>query len=255
MVLNVLNFGMTLFEINRTNIALMPKTNNPQRMTDFRPISLSNVVYKLISKTISKRLKAILPHIITENQSAFTADRLITDKVLVAYEIMHFLKKKRGWNDSFMAAKLDMSKAFDRVEWIFIERVMRKMGFNEGWINLVMKCISSVSYSVIINDMTHGNIVPTRGLRHGDSLSLYLFLLCAEGFSAFIHDATRTKQLNGTSIYRGAPKITHLFFANDSLLFCRANGDECNKLKEILGIYEFASGQKINTDKSFIFFS
>ena len=255
MVLNVLNFGMTLFEINRTNIALMPKTNNPQRMTDFRPISLSNVVYKLISKTISKRLKAILPHIITKNQSAFTADRLITDKVLVAYEIMHFLKKKRGWNDSFMAAKLDMSKAFDRVEWIFIEKVMRKMGFNEGWINLVMKCISSVSYLVIINDMTHGNIVPTRGLRQGDSLSLYLFLLCAEGFSALIHDATRTKQLNGTSIYRGAPKIIHLFFANGSLLFCRANGDECNKLKEILGIYEFASGPKINTDKSFIFFS
>ena len=92
MVLNVLNFGMTLFEINRTNIALVPKTNNPQRMTDFRPISLCNVVYKLISKTIANRLKAILPHIITENQSAFTADRLITDNVLVAYEIMHFLK-------------------------------------------------------------------------------------------------------------------------------------------------------------------
>ena len=118
------------------------------------------------------------------------------------------------------------------------------MGFNEGWINLVMKCISSVSYSVIVNDTTPGNIVPTRELRQGDSLSPYLFLLCAEGFSALIHDAARTKQLNGKSICRGAPKITHLFFANDSLLFCRANGDECNKLKEILGIYEFASGQK-----------
>ena len=202
MVLNVLNFGMTLFEINRTDIALMPKTNNPQRMTDFKPISLCNVVYKLISTTIANCLKAILPHIITENQSAFTADRLITDNVSVAYEIMHFLKQKRGWNDSFMAAKLDMSKAFDRVEWIFIEKVMRKMGFNEGWINLVMKCISSVSYSVIVNDTTPGNIVPTRELRQGDSLSPYLFLLCAEGFSALIHDAARTKQLNGTSICR-----------------------------------------------------
>ena len=96
MVLNVLNFGMTLFEINRTNIALVPKTNNPQRMTNFRPISLCNVVYKLISTTIANRLKAILPHIITENQSAFMADRLITDNVLVVYEIMHFLKQKRG---------------------------------------------------------------------------------------------------------------------------------------------------------------
>jgi len=90
------------------------------------------------------------------------ADRLITDNVLVVYEIMHFLKQKRGGSDSFMAAKLDMSKAFDRVEWIFVEKVMRKMGFNEDWINLVMNCISSVSYSVIINGTTYGNIVPTR---------------------------------------------------------------------------------------------
>ena len=146
MVLNVLNSGMSLSDINRTNIALMQKTNKPQRMTEFRPISLCHVVYKLVSKTLTNRLKAILPYIISKNQSAFTADRLITNNVLVAYEIMHFLKHKRGGNDSLMAAKLDMSKAFDRVEWIFVEKVMRKMGFDENWINLVMKCISSMSY-------------------------------------------------------------------------------------------------------------
>ena len=255
MVLNVLNSGMSLSDINRTNIALVPKTNNPQRMTEFRPISLCNVVYKLVSKTLANRLKAILLYIISENQSAFTADRLITNNVLVAYEIMHFLKHKRGGNDSLMAAKLDMSKAFDRVEWIFVEKVMRKMGFDENWINLVMKCISLVSYSVIINGTTYGNIIPTRGLRQGDPLSPYLFLLCAEGFFALIHDAARNNQLHGISICRGAPKITQLFFANDSLLFCRANGNECSKLKEILSLYESALGQKINIDKSSIFFS
>ena len=191
MVLNVLNSDMSLSNINRTNIALVPKTNNPQRMTEFKPISLCNVVYKLVFKTLANRLKAILPYIISENQSAFTTDRLITDNVLVAYEIMHFLKHKEYGNDSFMVAKLDMSKAFDRLEWIFIEKVMRKMGFNENWINLVMKCISSVSYSILINGTTYGNIMPTRGLQQGNPLSLYLFLLCAEGFSTLIHNAAR----------------------------------------------------------------
>ena len=254
-VLNVLNSGMSLSDLNRTNIALVPKNNNPQIMIEFQRISLCNVVYKLVSKILANPLKAILPYIISENQSAFTADRLITDNVLVAYEIMHFLKHKRGGNDSFMAVKLDMSKAFDRVEWIFVEKVMRKMGFDENWINLVMKCISSISYSVIINGTTYGNIIPTRGLRQGDPLSPFLFLLCAEGFSAQIHDVAQNNQLHGISICRGAPKITHLFFAYDSLLFCRANGNECNKLKEILSMYESASGRKINTDKSFIFFN
>ena len=255
LVKNVLNHGMFISEINRTNIALVPKNKNPQRMTDFRPISLCNVVYKLISKTLANCLKAILPFIILENQSAFMANRLIIDNALVCYEIMHYLKHKRNGNDSFIAAKLDMSKAFDRVEWYFIEMVMRKMGFNESWIGLVMKCLTSVTYSVIINGSVHGSIMPTRGLKQGDALSPYLFLLCAEGFSALINEAARCQQLNGISICLGSPRINHLFFADDSLLFCKANGTECNKLKEILRTYEVALGKKINTEKSSIYFS
>ena len=189
LVLNVLNHDMSVSEINKTNIALVPKNKNPQKMTDFRPNSLCNVVYKLSSKTLANRLKAILPFIMLENQSAFVANKLITDNILVAYEIMHYLKHKRGGNDSFMAVKLDMSKAFDKVEWSFIEMIMRKIGFNESWIDLVMKCITSVTYLVIINGSVHGSIVPTRGLKQGDPLSPYLFLLCVEGFSALINEA------------------------------------------------------------------
>ena len=199
LVLNVLNHDMSVSEINKTNIALVPKNKNPQKMTDFRPNSLCNVVHKLSSKTLANRLKAILPFIMLENQSAFVANKLITDNILVAYEIMHYLKHKRGRNDSFMVIKLDMSKAFDRVEWSFIEMIMRKIGFDESWIDLVMKCITSVTYLVIINGSVHGSIVPTRGLKQGDPLSPYLFLLCVEGFSALINEAGRYIHMLGFS--------------------------------------------------------
>ena len=193
-----------------------------------------NVIYKLILKTLANRLKVFLPLIIIENYSAFTADRLVTNNVLIDYELMHYLKHKREGRDSFMATKLDMSKAFNRVEWGFIEGIMRKLGFNEKWINLVMMCVSSVSYSVIINGDTYGNIVISRGLRQGEPLSPYLFLLCVEGLSALLHEAARNQHLSGISISKGCPKITHLFFADDSLLFCKANNEECRKLKKIL---------------------
>ena len=120
MVLNILNSNMSMASLNKTNITLIPIVNNPKKMTDFRPISLCDVVYKLISKTIANRFKTLLPHIILENQSAFTPDRLIIDNVLVVFELMHFLNHKNAGKDGYMAAKLDMSKAFDRVGWCFI---------------------------------------------------------------------------------------------------------------------------------------
>ena len=154
-----------------------------------------------------------------------------------------------------MAVILDMSKAFDRVKWCFIEVAMGKLGFYEKWICLIMHCITIVSNSIIINGSAHGCITPSRGLWQGDPLSPYLFLICAEAFSSLIHNATRSKELDGISICRGCPYVTRLFFANDSLLFCKANSQECYILTEILRKYEAASGQKINTNKSSIFFN
>ena len=113
MVLNVLNMNMSMSKINRTNITLVPKINNPSKMTDFRPISLSNVVYKLVAKVLANRLKVVLPHIISENQSAFLSKRLITDNVLVAFELMHYLEHKKEGKENLMAVKLDISKAYD----------------------------------------------------------------------------------------------------------------------------------------------
>jgi len=116
MVLNVLNSNISMADINKTFITLILKTNNPANMIEFRPISLSDVIYKLIFKVLANRLKSVLPQIISENQSAFLSKRLITDNVLISFELMHYLDHKRDGKDCYMAIKLDMSKAYDWVE-------------------------------------------------------------------------------------------------------------------------------------------
>ena len=118
------------------------------------------------------------------------------------------------------------------------------MGFHSKWVSLIMQCISIVTYSVIINGEAYGCITPSRGLHQGDPFSPGLFLLCAKGLSVLVHQAARNQALNGVSICRGCPSVMHLFFANDSLLFCKANAQECNELMNIIGVYESASSQK-----------
>jgi hypothetical protein len=130
--------GKMLKSINYTHIALIPKVKAPESMTQFRPISLCNVMYKIISKVLANRLKLVLNHVISGNQSAFVPERLITDNILVAFEALHYLKTKRKGRSTHMAVKLDMSKAYDRVEWDFLSTMMCKMGFNDRWVNLVM---------------------------------------------------------------------------------------------------------------------
>ena len=154
-----------------------------------------------------------------------------------------------------MALKLDMSKAYDRVEWPCLENIMRKMGIHQKMIEVIMRCITTVTYSIRINGQTRGRIVPSRGLRQGDPLSPYLFLFCAEGLSALLRRATERQSINGVAVCRRAPRISHLFFADDSLIFCRASLEECDELQRIFSVYEAASGQQLNKAKTALFFS
>jgi hypothetical protein len=254
-VLSFLNDGIFDADINQTYIALIPKVKSPEFITDYRPISLCNVLYKLIAKVLANRLKTVLPSIISATQSAFIPGRLITDNILVAFEALHTMDAKLKGKEGFMALKLDMSKAYDRVEWTFLETVMRKIGFAERWIMLAMTCIKTVSYSILINGKPYGNILPSRGLRQGDPLSPYFFLLCAEGLSTIISRVEREARLTGLPITRGGTRLSHLFFADDSLLFCKAKLEEWHQVREALQIYEMASGQKLNSGKTAIFFS
>ena len=223
---------------------------NPELVSEFRPISLCNVLYKIFSKVLANRLM-VLPALIIEHQSAFTKSHLI----LIAFETIHSMQNHRSGKEGYMAVKLDMSKAYRRVEWPFLEAVMKWMGFIERWIQLMMVGVKTESYSILVNGEPKGLIKPTRGLRQGDPLSSFLFMLRTEGLHGLISQATSQGELLGYSLCKNGPKLTHLLFANDSLLFCRATPQECEKVLEILDTYSQGSGQHINKSKTTIFFN
>ncbi|KAA3454812.1 reverse transcriptase [Gossypium australe] len=176
------------------------KIPRPTKMINFRPISLCSVVYKIIAKAIVHRLQSVIDRCIDKVQSAFVPGRLISDNVLLAYEILHTLRQKRTGKKGIMAVKLDMSKAYDRVEWGFIQEVMTKMGFARKWVELIGRCVSSVSYAIIINGRRGNLFFPTRGLRQGDPLSPFLFLICSEGLSSLMRIARRDGLLRGQCV-------------------------------------------------------
>jgi hypothetical protein len=164
-VLGVLNGGEWLPHINETTIVLIPKVRHPQSIKQFRPISLCNVIYKLCAKTIANRMRPRLEEVISKEQSAFVPGRLITDNALVAFECVHTMKRNKKRKKGMCAVKLDMMKAYDRVEWPFLEAMMLKLGFPGRMVQLIMHFVSSVRFSVKVNGELLPQFSPTRGLR------------------------------------------------------------------------------------------
>ena len=175
--------------VNHTNICLIPKHQNSRSMKDYRPIALYNVNYKILAKVLANRLKKLLPRIISQEQSAFVSGRSITDNVLVAFEIIHHMKRKNKGKQGDLAFKIDISKAYDKIDWGFLRGIMLKLGFDSRWVDLMMLCVSTVRYNVLVNRREVGPIIPKKGLRQGDPLSPYLFILCVEGLSSLIKRA------------------------------------------------------------------
>jgi hypothetical protein len=157
--LHVLNNKGTARHYNHTNICLIPKHNNPTHPSDFRPIALCNVTLKIITKTIANRLKTILPDVISQNQSAFVPGRLITDNILVAYEIFHHFDHNNS-KKGYMGIKTDMAKAYDRVEWQFLKTTLEVMGFPHQLTDTIMDCVSTVTFSILINGKPSDTFTP-----------------------------------------------------------------------------------------------
>ncbi|KAL0374377.1 UNVERIFIED_CONTAM: putative mitochondrial protein [Sesamum radiatum] len=213
-VLDILNRQSLDASLNLTHIVLIPKCDEPETVSQFRPISLCNVIFKIASKCIANRIKPFMNSIISATQSAFIPGRLITDNIIVAYELNHFLKAKKGGQKGFAAIKLDMSKAYYRVEWPFLESML------------------------------------CRSLRQGDPLSPYLFLFCSETLSDLFMEAQRSGSIRGVKIAKNAPCISHLLFVDDILIFCDASLGAMQDVANLLTKYEAVSSQKVNLEKS-----
>lgn len=144
------NTGELPGTVNRTVVCLTPKIKQPKRMTDVRPISLGNVIFRILSKIMANRLKSCLSTVISEQQSAFVEGRILTDNALVAFEVNHYIRRKKQGKNGMVGLKLDVSKAYNRLEWNYLEEMLVKFGFNSLWISRVTsKQYRIVSYMMV----------------------------------------------------------------------------------------------------------
>ena len=153
---------------------------------ELRPILLCNVLYKLVTKVLANHMKDVLCILISPSQAVFVHGRSITNNILLASEVLHCLKQCMRGRIGDVALKLDISKAYDMVDWGFLRFMLLKMGFVEQWISWLMLCISIVEYSVLFNGTVVCSAVPGRGLCQGCPLAPYLFIVCAKGLSTMI---------------------------------------------------------------------
>uniref|UniRef100_A0A8R7PPL8 Reverse transcriptase domain-containing protein n=1 Tax=Triticum urartu TaxID=4572 RepID=A0A8R7PPL8_TRIUA len=240
--------------INDTNIALIPKKLVPQVPMDYRPISLCNVVYKIIAKSLANRIKPHLPDYIDPAQQAFIEGRRISDNIIIAQEITHSFALK-SWNHHAFMLKIDLAKAFDRLEWSFIVSALARKGLHGHFINLIHACISSPTFSVLINGQPSHKFKSFRGIRQGCPMSPYLFVIAINELSVALNEALAAHHLQGISLGPDCPSIHSLLFADDLLVCGQATMQEANSMAQLIHHFCYISGQTPNWAKSAILFS
>ncbi|WKA08526.1 hypothetical protein VitviT2T_026242 [Vitis vinifera] len=242
--------GRFVKSLNATFLVLVPKRGGAEDLKDFRPINLVGSLYKLLAKVLANRIKKVMGKVISESQNAFVEGRQILDAVLIANEAVDSRLKD---NVGGVLCKLDIEKAYDHVSWSFLLAVLKEMGFGERWIKWIDWCISTVKFSLLVNGSPSGFFQSTRGLRQGDPLSPYLFVIAMEVFSSMMRRAISGGYLAGWKVSGGRGEgmhISHLLFADDTLVFCEDSPDEMTYLSWLLMWFEACSGLRINLEKS-----
>ncbi|XP_022027924.1 uncharacterized protein LOC110929112 isoform X1 [Helianthus annuus] len=229
-------------------IALIPKVKDPTTPSDFRPISLIGVINKVISKVLVNRLKGVIGKLISEEQSAFLAGRSIMDGPLILNEVMGWLKKskKKG-----MFFKVDISKAYDSVSWVFLDSIMSQMNFPRRWRSWIMATLHSARASVLVNGSPSMEFQCTRGLRQGDPLSPFLFVIAMEALTGIMKEAVTVGLFNGIQCTNEGPCLSHFSYADD-VMFLGGYLNVIN-LRRILCCFYLTSGLKVNLAKCSVY--
>ena len=239
---------------NRTFITLIPKVENPIQISQYRPISLCNVSYRILTKFLVNRLRPMLNNLVGPHQSSFLKNRSTSDNIIVCQEVIHSLMKTKD-TEGGMILKIDFEKAYDKISWVFLKQTLIDFDFPLSWVNLIMFCVSSPDISVIVIGEPTNEFKPKRGLRQGDPLSPYLFVLCMERLANMISNKVSDGSWRGIKASRGGPILSHLFFADDIILFAKASVDVGRVVMETLEDFCDVSGQSINFQKSLLFIS
>lgn len=197
--------------VNETMLVLIPKIDNPESIKHFRPISLCNVIYKIVTKLIASRLRHHMNTWVGPNQCSFIAGRNSYDNVIVAQEVVHYMERKKG-KKGVMAIKVDLEKAYDRIRWDFIEETLMLLGLDHTFINIIMKCVSTAKMKIMWNGVLSEEFDMERGIRQGCSLSPYLFVLCMERLGHLISDSIDDKRWKPIKISRGGGSYFPSFF-------------------------------------------
>lgn len=240
--------------LNITNIALIPKLANPERPMHFRPIGLCNVSYKIISKAMTNRLKEVMKELVGPFQSSFVPNRQITDNIIVYQEVLNNMRRKRN-GKGLMVVKIDLEKAYDRLSWDFIKDTLKEVGMDSIWIRNIMTCVETPLLSILWEGEQTDFFKPGRGIRQGDPISPYLFVLCIERLSHIILKEVDKGNWKGIKVSRNGPTLSHLFFADDMVLFREASEGQIDIVKDCLDRFCSCSGQKVSLAKSQIYVS
>lgn len=204
--------------ISRSNLILIPKIEDPVKVTDFRPISVCNIIYKIISKILTLRLKPYIALCISKSQCAFLPGREISESIILFREVLHSFNQS-GYRNKEFCLKVDLAKAFDKMDWDYIAQILHIYNLPQKFANWVMSCIKSAEFSIILNGRGDGFIKPRSGLRQGCSLSPYVFILGMDLLSRKMQFLVNSGSLRGVKIAPTAPSITNCLYADDLLIF------------------------------------